>query len=71
MALRFRLDALLAESGISQRQLAIKSGVSPTAVNLMANNKMAQVAFHTLERLAKALSTSKRKVRPLELLADE
>lgn len=71
MALRFRLDALLAESGISQRQLAIKSGVSPTAVNLMANNKMAQVAFHTLERLAKGLSTPRRKVRPMDLLTDD
>ena len=63
MALRFRLKAVLAESGISQRRLAVKSGVSPTAVNLMANNKMQQVSLHTLERIAFALD-----VEPADLL---
>ena len=46
---RFRLDALLVESGLSQRELAARSGVSPTIINRMANNLAEQVALNCMQ----------------------
>jgi DNA-binding Xre family transcriptional regulator len=69
---RFRLDALLKESGLSQRELAARSGVSPTIVNRMANNLAEQVALKTLDSLSDALSAALgRRVEPGELLERE
>jgi DNA-binding Xre family transcriptional regulator len=69
---RFRLDALLAESGLSQRELAARSGVSPTIVNRMANNLAEQVALKTLDSLSATLSEALgRVVEPGELLERE
>jgi DNA-binding Xre family transcriptional regulator len=69
---RFRLDTLLAESGLSQRELATRSGVSPTTINRMANNLTAQVSLGTLDSLSAALSEAiGRIVEPGELVERE
>lgn len=66
---RFRLDALLAEAELSQRELAARSGVSPTIINRMATNDAEQVALRTLDRLSAALSEAMgRWVEPGELV---
>ena len=70
--IRFRLDALLEESGLSQRELAARSGVSPAIINRMANNLAAQVALKTLDSLSAALGDAiGRSVEPGELLERE
>jgi DNA-binding Xre family transcriptional regulator len=56
MAARFRLDYWLTRSGLSQRELAARSGVSATIVNRMANNDANTVALKTLDRLAGTLA---------------
>jgi transcriptional regulator with XRE-family HTH domain len=71
MAARFRLAELLEEAGLSQRELATRSGVSPTTINRMANNLTAQVSLKTLDSLARALSDAGKKVRPGDLIEDE
>ena len=69
---RFRLDALLAEAGLSQRELAARSGVSPTIVNRMAQNLAGQVSLKTLDSLSAALSDALgRVVAPGELIERE
>jgi transcriptional regulator with XRE-family HTH domain len=70
MTARFRLDELLEESGLSQRELAVRSGVSPTTINRMANNLTAQVSLKTLDSLARALSAPGRRVRPGDLIEE-
>lgn len=69
---RFRLAALLEEAGLSQRQLAADSGVSPTIINRMANNLAGQVSLRTIDSLCIALSEAiGRQVEPGELLERE
>jgi transcriptional regulator with XRE-family HTH domain len=69
---RFRLAALLEEAGVSQRELASRSGVSPTTINRMANNLTAQVSLGTLDSLSRALGEALgRVVEPGELLERE
>jgi transcriptional regulator with XRE-family HTH domain len=70
MAARFRLAELLEKTGLSQRELAARSGVSPTTINRMCNNLTAQVSLRTLDSLAKALTTAGAKVRPADLIED-
>ena len=70
MAARFRLAELLEKTGLSQRELAARSGVSPTTINRMCNNLTAQVSLRTLDSLSKALSTAGAKVRPADLIED-
>lgn len=55
MPARFRLDRLLEQAGISQRELGRRSGVSPTTINRMAANLTAQVSLRTLDALARVL----------------
>ena len=55
MPARFCLDRLLTAAGMSQRELARQSGVSPTTVNRMVANLTAQVSLRTLDALAKVL----------------
>ena len=64
MPVRFRLSELLEAAGLSQRELARRSGVSLTIISRMANNHARQAALGTLERLAKVLQ-----VEPGELIA--
>ena len=68
MAARFCLAELLVDIGLSQRELAARSGVSPTTINRMANNLTAQVSLKTLDRLARALSGAGRRVEPGDLI---
>ena len=69
MAARFRLDVLLEESGLSQRELAARSDVSPTIVNRIAQNLAKQVALKTLDAIAAVLSQELgRRVEPGDLI---
>lgn len=70
MAARFRLAELLEGAQMSQRELATRSGVSPTTVNRMVNNLTGQVSLKTLDSLARALSEAGKKVRPADLIED-
>jgi transcriptional regulator with XRE-family HTH domain len=71
MPARFVLDRLLDEARLSQRELAARSGVSPTTINRMANNLTGQVSLKTLDSLARVLSKATgRKVRPGELIEE-
>jgi len=65
---RFRLDDLLAKQDppLSQRELARRSGVSPTTINRMCANLTAQVSLATLDAIADVLD-----VEPGELLERE
>ena len=72
MPVRFRLHALLEEARLSQRELAARSGVSPTIINRMANNLAEQVALKTLDSLSMTLGDALgRVVEPGELLQRE
>ena len=72
MTARFRLLELLEEAGLSQRQLAADSGVSPTTINRMCANLTAQVSLGTLDSLSKALSESLgREIAPGDLIERE
>ncbi len=69
---RFRLAALLDEAGLSQRELAARSGISPTIINRMANNLAGQVSLKTLDSLSACLSEAMgRTVEPGELIERE
>ena len=71
MAAKFRLAELLEEAGLSQRELATRSGVSPTTINRMANNLTGQVSLRTLDSLARALSeVGRKRIRPADLIED-
>ncbi len=70
MPARFRLAELLEAAGLSQRELAARSGVSPTTINRMANNLTAQVSLRTLDSLARALSEAGKRVRSSDLIED-
>jgi DNA-binding Xre family transcriptional regulator len=72
MTARFRLAQLLEESGLSQRELAARAGVSPTTVNRMASNLTAQVALETLDALSRELGKALgREVAPGDLIERE
>lgn len=69
MAARFQVAKLLEEAGLSQRELAARSGVSPTTINRMANNLTGQVSLKTLDAIAGVLSqTLGRRVEPGDLI---
>jgi transcriptional regulator with XRE-family HTH domain len=68
MAARFCLAELLNDIGLSQRELAARSGVSPTTINRMANNLTTQVSLRTLDSLARALSGAGRRIQPGDLI---
>lgn len=55
MATRFRLDELLAASGMTQSELHLKSGIGYSTINGMVHNKARQVALDTLDALSVAL----------------
>ena len=50
-----RLKRLMAEVGISQRQLAKRSGVDREHINQIANNKIKSMTLKTAEKLAKGM----------------
>jgi putative transcriptional regulator len=55
MAARFRLGALLEERGMSQSELARRSGITFATINAMTRNRTTGVQLDTLDRLARAL----------------
>jgi putative transcriptional regulator len=61
---RFRVHELLGD--LSQRELAKRSGVSPTTINRMCGNLTAQVSLATLDAIAEVLG-----VEPGELIERE
>ena len=71
MAAQFRLATLLEEAGLSQRELAARSGVSPTAINRMCLNLQGQVSLRTLDVLAATLTAAMgKKVKPGDLIEE-
>lgn len=55
MGARFRLKELLEEKGMSQSELARRSGVSFPTVNGMVGNRTTRVDLSTLDALSKVL----------------
>ena len=51
----FRLRELLEKLGLSQSEIARRSGVSFPTVNAMCANRTKQVALETLDKLATAM----------------
>lgn len=69
MTAKFCLADVLEESGLSQRELAARSGVSPTIINRMVNNLAGQVSLKTLDSLSRELGKALgRNVEPGELI---
>lgn len=63
MPTTFRLIEILQRAGMSQHELARRSGVSIRTVNRLATNTTGTVALETLDRIARVL-----KVKPGDLL---
>jgi putative transcriptional regulator len=55
MGARFKLRELLEKAGMSQSELARRSGISFQTINGMVGNRTAQVSLKTLDALSKAL----------------
>jgi transcriptional regulator with XRE-family HTH domain len=72
MTARFRLAELLEEAGLSQRELASRSGVSPTIVNRMVGNLARQVSLATLDKISATLGKALgQEVAPGDLIERE
>ncbi len=63
MPIRIRLDRLLAERGMTQKELAERVGITPANLNIFATGKARAVRFTTLEALCRELEC-----RPGDLL---
>lgn len=69
VAVRFRLDQILEEAGVSQLAVADQAGLSQVTVNAVARNRTKQVSLETLDKLCGALTKLLgRKIEPGELL---
>ena len=55
MTTRFRLRELLEEAGVSQSELARRTGLHFATINRLCTNATAQVSLNTLDRIATAL----------------
>jgi len=55
MPARFRLAELLEERGMSQSELARRSGITFATINAMTRNRTTGVQLDTLDKLARAL----------------
>lgn len=66
MAARFRLKDLLEEKGMSQSELARRSGVSFQTVNALVGNRTTRVDLSTLDAISRVLGCE-----PGELLERE
>ena len=66
MTARFQLAEVLAASGMSQRELARKSGVTLVTINRMCANHTEGVSLRVLDKLAHALG-----VQPGELIVQK
>ena len=66
MPIRIRLDRLLAEKGMTQKELAERVGITPANMNIFATGKARAVRFSTLEAICHELDC-----QPGDLLAFE
>lgn len=66
MPTKFRLADILAEQGMSQRELARVSGVTLVTINRMCSNRTEGATLATLDKLATALG-----VAPGDLIVKE
>lgn len=66
MPTKFRLADILADQGMSQRELARLSGVTLVTINRMCANRTEGATLATLDKLATALG-----VAPGDLIAKE
>jgi putative transcriptional regulator len=55
MPTRFRLQEVLDAAGMSQSELARRSGVSVVTINAMANQRTTRVDLSTLDAISKVL----------------
>lgn len=55
MAIRFRLQAILQEKGMTQRELAGRMNMRPNTINHLCSFKASGIYFETLEQLCKTL----------------
>lgn len=66
MPTHFRLLDILQKAGVSQSELARRSGISLRTINRMCTNATAQVSLATLDALAEVLE-----VAPGDLIAKQ
>ncbi len=66
MTIRIQLDRILAERGITQKDLAERIGITPANLNIFATGKARAVRFSTLEALCHELNC-----QPGDLLVNE
>ena len=55
MPIRIHLDRLLAERGITQKELSERIGITPANLNIFTTGKAKAVRFSTLEAICREL----------------
>ncbi len=55
MSIHFRLQAILHERGMSQRELALKMNIRPSTINHLCSYKVNGIYFETLEQICRTL----------------
>ena len=58
MTIQFRLQAILHERGMSQRELAYRMKIRPNTINHLCSYKVNGIYFETLEQICKTLNVS-------------
>ena len=66
MPIRIHLDRLLADRGITQKDLSERIGITPANLNIFTTGKAKAVRFSTLEAICRELDC-----QPGELLSHE
>lgn len=56
MATQFRLQAILQERGMTQRELAFRMNIRPNTINHLCSYKVNGIYFETLEQICKTLN---------------
>jgi len=54
--IRVHLDRVLAERGMTQKELAERIGITPANLNILATGKARAVRFSTLEAICRELA---------------
>jgi putative transcriptional regulator len=58
MTIQFRLQAILHERGMTQRELALRMKIRPNTINHLCSYKVNGIYFETLEQICKTLNVS-------------
>ncbi len=58
MTIQFRLQAILHERGMSQRELAYRMKIRPNTINHLCSYKVNGIYFETLEQICKILDVT-------------